>query len=245
MNQPLRKFGCRPWVVLCALIAIVVVIISAAWCFTRGPCRGLLKSTSTSDLGDVTSALPPSPPPPGVMIVADFDQCSGGSNLDTGMGAACPNSGCLPPNSLVETYEPGPDRDQCAVRLDYNISSWSAFWIKLPKLDLQPDYDRLTFEVRAEPGFETPKGVRVELKRDCVTKNGVTDCGKMWYKEQAFPGQADLNSEWRTVTVDFATLVKPDNSPLVGIEEVVFTFTGGFAGFEGVIYLDNVWFRQP
>jgi len=251
MKKSLRNPGCSTIVILCALVAAIVLIILAAWYFTRGPFVSGPPPTFTytptpthtpTPTPTLTPTPTPTPVPDGVKVVADFDQCSGGSNLDTSMGAACPGTDCRPPDNLVETYELGPGRDQCSAKLEYNISSWSAFWIKLPRLDLTP-YDRLTFQIRADPGFTTPKGVKVELKRSCSTTGDVTGCAEVWYKWQRFPDQGVLESAWFTSTVRLGSLTGPAGSSLTDMEELVFTFVGGDSGFKGVIYLDDVWFR--
>jgi hypothetical protein len=77
-------------------------------------------------------------------VVADFDACAGANNLGGSMGAAY-NS----PDSLKESYQVEANRG-CVARLQYQITNWAGFWMKLQGADLRP-YSRLVFDVRADP----------------------------------------------------------------------------------------------
>jgi len=166
------------------------------------------------------------PAPP--LVVADFDGCTGANNLGGDMGAAY-NS----PDSLKESYVEEANRG-CVARLQYEISDWAAFWIKMLGSDLKP-YNKLAFDVKAdsEPGI--PGQMKLELKR----ANGT---------EIAIAHVAGIGSDWKRIRIDLADF-RPtgQNPPLAtreGMEELVFTFESAKSGRQGVIYLDNIVFER-
>jgi hypothetical protein len=162
------------------------------------------------------------------LVVADFDNCAGVNNLGGQMGAAY-----NPPDSLVESYVEEAKRG-CAAKLDYGVSQWSAFWIKLQDVDLTP-YSKLVFDVRAEQQPGIPKQIKLELKRADGAEVSVVYV-------------SGIESGWKTVSVPLAdfgpTGYKAPLSDLSEMEELVFTFEASKSGRQAVVYLDNVTFEQ-
>jgi hypothetical protein len=144
-----------------------------------------------------------------------------------------------PPNEMNETYPTEPGR-VCVARLQYHIETWSAFWIKLQKLDLTR-YPRLTLDIRADE--PVPWEMKIELKRLCV--NG--DCGEI----STYHLGGRITTYWQTISLDLEDFGSPDwAAPLSSyedVEELVFTFEFPPAGTNGVVYLDNILFEpsQP
>lgn len=165
-----------------------------------------------------------------IFIVADFDNCLGTNNLGGMMGAAY-----NPPDSLIESYVPVPERG-CVARLQFNIIHWSAFWMKLEKANLTP-FSKLNFDVRANS--PVPNRIKVELKRYC--NDGICE-------EMSIIYVAGLSTEWQTISVDlddFGSTGYPGIFPISSwqnIEELVFTFEAEKSGSSGVVYLDNITF---
>lgn len=168
-------------------------------------------------------------PPP--LIVADFDSCLGTNNLGGLMGAAY-----NPPDILVESYVPVPDRG-CVARLDFDIVYWSAFWMKLQGVNLE-SYAKLSFDIRANS--PVPNRIKVELKRLC--QNG--ECGEM-----SIIYVSGLTAEWQIVRIaldDFGSTGYPGILPISDwrdIEELVFTFEAGQSGSKGVVYVNDIMFE--
>ena len=162
--------------------------------------------------------LPPSP------VVADFNSCAGVNNLGGPMGAAY-NA----PNSLTETYVPEQDRG-CVARLEYNITEWSAFWIKLQNADLSP-YGQLVFDIRADPAPGVPGQMKIELKRASNT-------------EVSIAYVSGITADWQTMSVNLAdfgpTGYTAPLSSFTEMEELVFTFEASRSGTQGIVYLDNI-----
>lgn len=158
------------------------------------------------------------------LMAADFDNCANTNNRGGSMGAAY-----NPPDSLKESFPQEPDRG-CVARLEYRISGWSAFWIKLQGADLRP-YSKLVFDVRADSQPGIPRQIKLELKR---------------------PGEvsilyiSSIEAEWKTISArlsDFgsAGYGKPVSS-WQGMEELVVTFEAAKSGPQGVVFLDNLAF---
>ena len=144
------------------------------------------------------------------------------------------------PNRLVEVYVPEEEQG-CRVKLDYEISTWAAFWLKLNGADLSP-YTQLVFDVRADSDFAVPQQMKVELKRFCRTEGVTTVCdqGSTIYV-------SGITQEWRSVSVDLSDFgpagFSTPLSSLAEMEELVFTFEANRAGPSGVVYLDDIAFR--
>jgi len=165
-----------------------------------------------------TSSAPP-------LLVADFDTCKGINNLGGEMGAAY-----NPPDKLVESYPPVANRG-CVASLEYKITGWSAFWLKLQGADLRP-YGRLVFDVQADPQAGMPRQIKLELKR----------AGELSIKYLS-----GIGPEWQTVSArladfGFAGYGKPVSS-WQDMEELVFTVESNQAGGQGLIRLDNIRFE--
>jgi hypothetical protein len=162
------------------------------------------------------------------LVIADFDSCTGISNLGGQMGAAY-----KAPDKLVESYmeEAG---HGCAVRLDYEIREWSAFWIKLRDANLTP-YSRLVFDVKADRQPGIPERMKVELKR----ANGA---------EVSITYISGIEDAWKSISLsltDFGpTGYTAPLSSFSGMEELVFTFENSESGSQGVVYLDNITVDQ-
>jgi hypothetical protein len=156
--------------------------------------------------------------------IADFDRCTGVNNLGGPMGAAY-NA----PDNLEESYPQEPGRG-CVARLAYDVSEWSAFWLKLERVDLGP-YSQLVFDVRAEPEPGVSRQIKIELKR---ARN----------REVSIVYVSGITADWQTVRVDLAdfgpTGYTTELSSLTGMEELVLTFEASQAGSQGVVYLDDI-----
>lgn len=175
---------------------------------------------------------PPPPPATPPIIVADFDTCKNVNNLGGLMGAAY-NS----PDFMEESFIGIQDRG-CAAKLDYDITYWAAFWLKLMSSDLT-DHSTLSFDIRADLPH-VPSEIKLELKRNCINNN----CS-----EVSILYVHGITSAWNNITVDlddFGPTGFPGVLPISTwskIEELVFTFESSGAGSEGVVYLDNITFE--
>jgi hypothetical protein len=114
-----------------------------------------------------------------ILMIASFDGCGPPNDLGGDMGAACPVSGCPPPDQLFESYLLEPPRD-CVGCMEYHIQNWSAFWTKLKNLDMTP-YNYLVFDIRGT-GDIVGRQLKVEIKRDCHTEPGGTVCYELEIK---------------------------------------------------------------
>ena len=92
------------------------------------------------------------------VLVADFDSGTALNNLDLLMGEVYG-----PPNKLEVEYVEEPNRGRVA-RLHYSVREWSAFWSRLPYMDLNA-FDYLLLDIRRDLQSAMPGKVRVELKR--------------------------------------------------------------------------------
>lgn len=162
------------------------------------------------------------------LLVADFDRCQRTNNLGGEMDAAY-----NPPDSLIENYVEESGRG-CVARLDFDISGWSAFWLKLEDADLRP-YQTLSFDVRADAQPEFTGQMKIELKR----REGA---------EIVILYVADIGPDWKTVRVDLDDFRPTDTNPPLatrqGMEELVFVFEAAKSGGKGAVYLDNIAFEQ-
>ncbi len=164
-------------------------------------------------------------PTPGIppLVIADFDTCQRTNNLGGEMGAAY-NS----PDRLTESYIPEAGRG-CVARLEYQVTGWAAFWLKLGGADLR-SYSALTFDVRADGEAGIPGQIKVELKRG----NG----------ELLISQVTGIGPDWQPVRIPLADLRPTSHNPplasFAGIDELVFTFEAGQAGRQGVVYLDDI-----
>jgi hypothetical protein len=159
-------------------------------------------------------------------VVADFDACAGANNLGGPMGAAY-NS----PDSLKESYQAEANRG-CVARLQYQITGWAGFWMKLQGADLTR-YSRLVFDVRADPQPGIPGQMKLELKRA---------------GEVSIEYVSGIGADWKTISVrlsdfGYAGYGKPVSS-WQGIEELVVVFEAARSGRSGVVYLDNILFAS-
>ncbi len=135
------------------------------------------------------------------------------------------------PDSLKESYPQEASRG-CIARLEYKISGWSAFWVKLQGADLRP-YAKLVFDVRADPQPGLPKQIKLEVKRP---------------GEVSIKYVSGIGADWKTVSVKLADFGsagygKPVSS-WAGIEELVVTFESAKSGPQGVVFLDNLTFAR-
>ena len=162
------------------------------------------------------------------LLVADFDGCQRTNNLGGEMGTAYD-----PPDSLIESYVEEGGRG-CVARLEFDISNWSAFWLKLQGADLRP-YQALRFDVRADPQPGFTGQMKLELKRGQGTEIVVIYV-------------ADIGTDWKTVRLDLddfrPTGTNPSLTTREGVEDMVFVFESAKSGRQGVVYLDNVAFER-
>lgn len=158
------------------------------------------------------------------LVVADFDNCTNTNNLGGAMGAAY-----NPPDSLKESYPQEPERG-CVARLEYHISGWSGFWLKLQGADLRP-YSKLVFDIRADPQPGIPRQAKLELKRP---------------GEVSILHISDIGTGWKTISAElssfgYAGYGKPVSS-WQDMEELVVTFESAKSGPQGVVFIDDVTF---
>jgi len=202
----LTKFS---WLMIFALIL--------ASCASRPP-LSMFTPTPTS----TTPALLPE------FVIADFDNCSGATKQEGGMGAAYdPASG----DKLVESYVQEAGRG-CIARLEYDVVGWSAFWIQLQGADFS-SYSQLVFDIKADPQEKVPGRVKIELKR----ADG---------QEVSILYISGITTDWQTMSVnlrDFGPSYANPLSSFTDMEELVFTFEASQSGKAGVIYLDNIALR--
>jgi hypothetical protein len=154
------------------------------------------------------------------LVVADFDNCTSTNNLGGAMGAAYNL-----PDYLDEGFVPEAGRG-CVAVMEYHISDWAAFWMKLLAADLSL-YSELCFDIRSGL-LGAPSEIKVELKRP---------------GEIAIASVPNINTSWQTVCQPLSGFT-PSLSSLRNMEELVFTFELGNAGSRGILYLDNVMVWQ-
>jgi hypothetical protein len=135
-----------------------------------------------------------------------------------------------PPDFLEETYIVEPGRG-CVARVEYNTEEWAAYWIKLHGEDFSLYADgNLSFDIKAEPGPNTPNEFKVELKR-------LGDQIGVLY-------MSGITEGWQTHRAPLSKFQSPGyGSPLSGLTEMaelVFTFERSHSGPQGTIYLDNI-----
>ena len=145
------------------------------------------------------------------------------------MGAAYdPPSG----DRLVDSYVQESGRG-CIAKLEYEIVSWSAFWIQLQGTDLSP-YSQLVFDIKADPQENVPERVKIELKR-------------VGGQEVSILYISGITTDWQTMSVnlrDFGPTGYTDSlSSFTNMKELVFTFEANQSGRAGIIYLDNIVLR--
>lgn len=157
------------------------------------------------------------------LLVADFDTCHSPNNLGGEMGAAYN----YPSDFLLETYVLIPNRG-CVANLEYEITDWAAFWLKLEGVDLSP-YNTLTFDIRTlTPNFSGQ--YKLELNRANDSEISV----------RIFP---HTTSDWETLSFlleDF----EPPLSSWADMEELVLTFEAALAGNLGTVQVDNILFEN-
>jgi hypothetical protein len=164
----------------------------------------------------------------GPLLVTDFSGGIDVSDLNTGMGAACP-TGCQSPNRLTPAYVID-GAHKGVLKLDYAIANWIAFWIKLGQTDLTP-YTKLRFDIRSELPMDPGKQIKLELKRGGATAI-------------LYVGEIDAN--WKTIEVLLSDFVYPGfGDELIGwagMDEMVFTMEVTKAGGRGTLFLDDIYF---
>lgn len=207
---------------LVSLVWLLLVAIAAVSCSQPAPPTPVPGVTRTpqpayTHAPESTGAAVP-------LLVANFDNCKGTNALGGEMGAAY-----NPPDNLKESYQSEPERG-CVVRLEYKISGWAAFWLKLKGADLV-GLRQLQFDVRADAQPGMPGQMKVELKRA---------------GEVSIAYVSGIGPGWKTISVELsdfgpAGYGKPV-SAWTEMEELVFTFETNKSGNAGVVYLDNIVF---
>jgi hypothetical protein len=212
----------KAWI-LNPLVVLLLVGLLVASCSPASR-----QSVQPPTAAPAAAPLPPSvsAPAPGPLLVADFDNCTGTNNLGGPMGAAF-NA----PDSLRESYPQEANRG-CIARLEYKITGWSAFWMKLQVADLRP-YSKLDFDVRGDPQPGIPGPMKLELKR----------AGQVSIKYVS-----GIGADWKTIGVKLADFGSAGYGAPVslwqGLDELVFTFEANKSGREGVVYLDHIVFER-
>lgn len=192
-------------------------------CLLAAGCAGTITPSPT-----ITPVVTITTPAPDVkpLVVAGFDGCTGTNDLGGAMGAAYNT-----PDSLKESFVPEVDRG-CVARIEYDITAWAAFWMKLQDADLTP-YSRLFFDIRADATQGVPGSIKLELKRD---------------NEVSIQQVGNITDQWQTLSVKLADFRSAGyGSPLSswqGLDELVFTFEAGPSGRQGLIFLDNLIFAS-
>jgi hypothetical protein len=170
-------------------------------------------------------------------VIADFESCNGGTTLGGGAGASCPGAGCAGLNVLKDTYisesDPG-----CVARLEYHITEWSAYYMKIPGADFTP-YHQLVFDVKADGAVGIPKAMKIELKRLCSAETNLC-------QEVSIKYVSGITDVWQTmgINLDLRDLdsvnYAPPLSAFTEMGELVFTFEAKQSGTAGVVFLDNI-----
>ena len=162
--------------------------------------------------------------PPPTLVIADFDSCDEVTNHGGRMGSFQGS----PDDSLVASYVKEAWRG-CIAKLEYDIVTWSAFWIQLQGADLSL-YSQLVFDVKAE-SQKVPKQAKIELKRARGKEVSIL----------YIPG---ITTDWQTMRVNLSSFGPTDYadplSSFTDMEELLFTFDANLSGMTGVIYLDNI-----
>lgn len=220
-------FASVSWV-LTMLVLLMIFVIMTTGCATSTP-PSVFTPPPVKPLATFTP--PPASTAPALLpkfVIADFDNCRGGTKQEGAMGAAYdPPSG----DKLVESYVQETERG-CIARLEYNIVGWSAFWIQLQGADLSP-YSQLVFDIKADPQKKVPGRVKIELKRA-----GGQEVSILYI--------SGITTDWQTMSVnlkDFGPSYGHPLSSFKDMKELVFTFEASQSGKTGVIYLDNLALR--
>lgn len=220
----LRKTTLRKASPYVLLVLLLMVGSLAASCARREPPAPTPPPTSTPEAAPAPPPVLTSNAPP--LVAANFDTCTGTNNLGGPVGAAY-----NPPDSLKESYVDEANRG-CVARLEYTITGWSAFWMKLQSADLTP-YSKLVFDVRADPQPGIPRQMKLELKR----------AGEVSIKYVA-----GIGADWKTISVRLADFGSAGYGATVsswqGMEELTFTFEANQSGREAVVYLDHIVFER-
>lgn len=160
------------------------------------------------------------------LLVADFSNCSNINSVERAMGAAYNT-----PDKLTEQYiSDNRGETGCIAELVYDIEGWSAFWIKLPSLDLT-GYSNVSFDIR---GVTIPNNMqmKVELKRTSANElNNI---------------YVAIEDDWQHVILKFEDFTSPGYadpiSAYTDIDELVFVFEKGTSGASGIVEIDNIVF---
>lgn len=170
----------------------------------------------------------------GLPIIADFNNCGGGTNLGGGMGAANDD-----PDRLSNTYEKEDTGDGCYIRIEYDLQEWAGFWMKLQGANLGDPYKFLAFDIKGDVDTGIPDVIKVEIKADC---NSIyDDC-----QQTSILYVDGISGEWQTVFIELDPNVWDRLSfadPVSSFEEIgqlVFTVEAKQSGSKGAFYLDNV-----
>ena len=127
------------------------------------------------------------------------------------------------PDILTDTYVP--DRGGCVAKLEYHITAWSAFWMKLQSANLS-SFRTLSFYIKADPAVGIPAKMKIELKR----------AGN---SEVAINYISGITNEWQRFDTKLSHF-GPALSSWTQMEELVFTFEATQSGQNGIVYLDDI-----
>ncbi len=229
-----RKIVAPKGLLVNCLVSLMAIFASLLTGCSRPASPSLSPSPAPASPALISLPVPASPasgpstaPAPGSsrLLVDDFDNCTGTNALGGAMGAAY-----NPPDSLKESYPQEGERG-CVARLEYKISGWAAFWLKLNGADLR-EYRQLKVDVRADPQPGVPAQMKVELKRQ---------------GEVSIKYVSGIGTDWKTLSVRLADFGYAGYGAPVsswqGMEELVFTFEASKSGRQGVVYLDNIAFE--
>ena len=191
-------------------------------------------------LENVVFVTPPPTPIANTVWIDNFDDCNN-INATGGENGSAYIDGL---GFMQETYLPEAGRG-CVVKLEYDITWWSAFYMDLNHSDLS-QHSQIAFSVRGDPNAGHPGQIKIEIKRRCTRQDdGTNDCRDI--SIAYVPISSGEVYEYKVVNLaSFVGTGWPGYSPVSDwgdIEELVFVVESPGNPMQGVFYLDNIVFR--
>lgn len=179
----------------------------------------------TGEVDDLEIVSPP--PLPVISVITNFDNCGTGAGLCVNEFGGEMGSAYTPPDSVKESYPAESNHGQVA-RLDYDVTWWGAFWLKLQGHNISR-FCKLAFDVKLDPvppaipPDTTGGSLKVEFKPRGANQPTV-------YLVRG------ITNYWQTMSVNFSG----KTSNFTSMEELVFTLDRKGNRFNGTFFLDNI-----